>query len=184
MVIVEGPDGSGKTTLIRQLSTALALPVAPRVVAQDTTAMVDIDQWVEENLSGGFQFKLLDRHRLFSEPIYSRALNRSSSEKFKDPAWFGKRYAQFHNLKPIVILCLPSFDTVKSNLVDDPDNQVIFPHIESIYSAYQLLGFNLHDQGWRYVQYDYTKPGHFYHILGMVSYLLGIEASERSITVV
>ncbi|MCA1807247.1 MAG: ATP-binding protein [Actinobacteria bacterium] len=53
MIVVEGPDGAGKTTLIRDLSALLNIPVAPRVVSQETKAMVDLRQWTEDNVSRG-----------------------------------------------------------------------------------------------------------------------------------
>ena len=68
MIIVEGPDGAGKTTLIRQLQERWPdLAVAPRVVSKDAEAMVDLQEWVNINLSDGPQYKIFDRHRLISE---------------------------------------------------------------------------------------------------------------------
>lgn len=69
MIIVEGPDGSGKTTLINQLAKEFELEVNPRVVSKETNELTDLKTWVEENIAQGFQYKLFDRYRLISEFI-------------------------------------------------------------------------------------------------------------------
>ena len=55
MIIVEGPDGAGKTTVLQDLKTVFDLPVAPRVVSKETEAMVDgVRAYAEEVRSRTF----------------------------------------------------------------------------------------------------------------------------------
>jgi len=139
MLIIEGPDGAGKTTLIKKLSRALDIPIAPRVVSKDAEAMVDLQRWVDRNLATGFQRMLFDRHRLISEPIYGPALGRSS-DGFNDLTWLAPRIHRFSRIKPIIIYCLPEKSTAWANVKDDPDNKVVAdPDIfSSIYDSYVL----------------------------------------------
>ena len=45
MIILEGPDGAGKTLLAQRLSEELHVPVQPKVVQSDMTSEVDLVDW-------------------------------------------------------------------------------------------------------------------------------------------
>lgn len=136
MIVVEGPDGAGKTTLITQLSELLDLPVAPRVVTKETRAMVDLQQWVDNNLDAGFQRTIFDRHRLISEPIYGPIIRQEQQPGFTDLGWLGPRIGRFYALKPVIIYCIPPWETVWANIKGDMSNLVVRDRMQSIYSAY------------------------------------------------
>ena len=136
MIIVEGPDGAGKTTLLKRLEAHFDLPVAPRVVSKEAEAMVNLQHWVEHNLSLGWQAVLFDRHRLISEPIYGSILRNVFEPGFDDFEWLSAMYMKFYELKPIIIYCLPPYHTVRDNVRQDPDNKVVWQTIRKIYSCY------------------------------------------------
>lgn len=136
MIIVEGPDGGGKTTLIMQMQDRYGLEVAPRVVDKEARAMVDLKEWVDQNLEQGLQWKLFDRHRLISETIYGPILREYAEDGFADPINMMMWMDRFYQLKPLIIYCLPPLEVVKANVENDPDNQAVAWKIESIYQAY------------------------------------------------
>lgn len=138
MIIVEGPDGAGKTTLINRLSEELDLPIAPRVVSKEAEAMVDLKAWTENNVKLGFQATIFDRHRLISEPIYGPALRDTDEPGFDDPVWFINMMYNLYDLDPVIIYCLPPFETVWQNVSNDPDNLVVanWHTLKSIWGAY------------------------------------------------
>lgn len=159
MIIVEGPDGAGKTTLLQQLSHRYDIDIAPRVVGQDTKDLVDLKQWVEENLMKGFQYTLFDRYRLISEFIYGPTLRREQKPGFTNLSWSWLMLDKFYSLKPVIIYCLPPLDVVINNIMGDPDNVAVLDRIEPIYAAYvhrialeSALG--VHPMVW-----DYTRDG-------------------------
>lgn len=136
MLIFEGPDGSGKTTLIKQFQEAFDIPVAPRVVTNKAEAMVNLQEWVDTNLDQGFQYMMYDRHRLISEPIYGSILRSKQEPGFTEMKWLAPRLRRFYHLKPILVYCLPPLQTVFNNVDTDLDNMVVRDRISSIYSAY------------------------------------------------
>lgn len=136
MIVVEGPDGAGKTTLIRTLQEHLDLPIAPRVVTKYAEAMVDLREWVDRNLAEGFQQTIFDRHRLISETIYGPILRDEQESGFSELSWLAPRMKQFYQIQPIIIYCLPPLAEVRHNVWQGEDNIVVQAQINKIYSAY------------------------------------------------
>lgn len=177
MIIVEGPDGAGKTTLIKQLQERYNLPVAPRVVNKDTEAMVDLKTWVEDNVTEGFQDMIFDRHRLISEPIYGPIIRGAVEPGFEDLTWMLVQMSRFYACKPVIIYCLPPLEVIKENLEHDIDNQVVWGSIDLIYAAYVARAAIDNMGNYSTVTlWDYTRDGnpevegpdflrHFDHII-------------------
>lgn len=136
MIIVEGPDGAGKTTLVEELSRKLQLPVAPKVVDHNTNAITDLVRWVDYNIEQGLTPTLYDRHRLISEPIYGPIMRGRLEPGFDDFHWLKTRQAQFQTLKPLVIWCLPPVDIVLHNVSGDKLNEAVAEKIQQIYWLY------------------------------------------------
>jgi GTPase SAR1 family protein len=134
MLIVEGPDGAGKTTLVERLSKELDMYVMPKVVDHNAEAMVDLVQWVHDDVTSGLKRALYDRHRLISEPIYGLALR--GKPEFDNFRWLKQYTQQFHHLEPFVIFCLPPLEAVLKNVDGDAKNQVVAEKIEQIYWHY------------------------------------------------
>lgn len=157
MIVVEGPDGAGKTTLIRELSARYGLEVNERVVSKETNAMFDLKQWVEQNLNEGFQWKLFDRHRLISEFIYGPVLRKN--QRFTDRAWVWNALRRFQLLSPTIIYCLPPLEIVRANVMYDDDNTAVAHSIEQIYAGY-VHRASLDDLAkHNVIVWDYTTDG-------------------------
>jgi hypothetical protein len=145
MLIVEGPDGSGKTTLVKALAEALDWPggragwSTPR-----PTPLTDLRVWTEDNVASGWQEMIFDRHRLLSEPVYGPILKTSSNRgELYDPTWQSRMYHLLFETEPLVVYCLPPLEEVLSNLDGDEKNQVVFGHADAIYRAYVAQQFSL-----------------------------------------
>lgn len=161
MIIVEGPDGAGKTTLVQHLAQKFNIPVAERVVDQDTKPLIDdLKHWTESNLKHGLQWMIFDRHRLISEPIYAPCMGRVAQPGFDDIQWFTARMIDFTRVRPFIVYCLPPFEKVAQNLADDFKNRAIFDHIEPIYNAYvaQAAGDIARGQA---VHFDYVQDSEY-----------------------
>lgn len=179
MIIVEGPDGAGKTTLIKNITEAYPdLEVAPRVVSKETKDLTDLQKWVDHNLAQGFQYKLFDRHRLISEFIYGPVLRRVQRPGFTSGAWVHGSLRRFYMIKPVIIYCLPPLDVVRHNVVGDIDNSKVELHIEQIYTAYlQRASLDVTFAG--ALIYDYTRDGVESNPLGVLHQYIN-RANERA----
>lgn len=157
MIVVEGPDGAGKTSLIEKLRDITGLGVAPRVVNERAEAMTDLVKWTEINVSQGWHPQIYDRHRLISEPIYGTILRSDPEPGFDDLSWIQRQISLFHACEPIVVVCLPPIHHVVENVMGDAKdkdrrNLVVENDIEKIYWMYHYLLGNHPD----YIHYDYT----------------------------
>lgn len=136
MLIVEGPDGAGKTTLVKELSEKLGWPIAEKAVGSDTKALTDLKKWVEKNVNDGWQNVIFDRHRLLSEPVYGPVLRPVGSPEWYDVDWQEEMFCKFLAAQPLIIYCLPSHETLCQNIEGDPENEIVRDHIDQIYRAY------------------------------------------------
>lgn len=118
MVIVEGPDGSGKSTLVAQLAHDLSLEVQPRACSsEDGIDMATLRDWVDYDMSRPIHTSMLyDRHPLISEPIYGPILRGRMADGFNDPFWLMRRLIELDGKEPRIIYCLPPWEEVGENV--------------------------------------------------------------------
>lgn len=137
VLVVEGPDGSGKTTLVNHLAQTLGFRIAPKVVDSDTKPMVNLRNWTEYNVAYGFRPIIFDRHRLISEPIYGPAMRKTQDAEFYDLTWLSEMMWRFYQANPVIIYCLPDILTVRENVLrEETDNEAVRRHIAAIYAGY------------------------------------------------
>ena len=157
MIIVEGPDGGGKTTLIGQLEERYGLKREPRAVSSDVKSLVPIGEYVDAELTKGFGWRLYDRFALISSPFYMfTGPDRTFRDEMTDPLWLEMAWRKFLAIDPVIIICLPKLEVVKANVFSDPNNARIAGHIEEIYYSYlnflaqQKARFNSSVMLWNY----------------------------------
>lgn len=139
MIVVEGPDGSGKSTLVSALSERFGLPVSPKLANSDMSKNMPEHQWVEENVARGFQATLFDRHCLISEPIYNSLTKDRFALKFDSISWLNAMHSMFYRgCRPLIIYCLPSYEVVRRNVQtgDVPQPERVIRNVRRIYGLY------------------------------------------------
>jgi hypothetical protein len=165
-VIVEGPDGSGKDNLIRELEAHLGLPVHPRFVQSTGGPPPDLDRLTEIDLqtpafSDGHHTWIYNRHPVISEPIYGTAIRGEPLGKFRYSSWLERQRRRVAN-RSLVVWCLPPYTEVFNN-VHRPAGSIVHmegvdERIYDIYTAYERYHklwpgpFLVHD-------YTVNKPG-------------------------
>jgi hypothetical protein len=156
MILLEGPDGSGKTNLSKHLHERLGIQVAPRFATSEGGPVDELYMKMHADLrtwDTSYEPRIYDRHPLISELIYGPLVRGEMKPGFAHPSTtqLRKRVAY----RSLVILALPPFDTVRRNVANEefPQMPGVQRNIRAIWSMYELL---LHDwPGW-IVRYDYA----------------------------
>lgn len=159
-IIVEGPDGSGKSSLITHLTESLGLDIHERASTSRGGPVDRLAEWVERDIhsyAGVWRPFIYDRHPVISEPIYGRVVRNDLAPRFEFPGWLIGCRLQMYS-KTIVVFCMPPLDVVQANVQATRDSQMpgVLDRIRDVYLAYnkaiELWG------GLKYT-YDYTQGG-------------------------
>lgn len=169
MIVVEGPDGAGKTTLARKLATQLGVEIEPKIVGADTNPIGEVDKaaWVSQDLKRPPGLRIYDRYCLISEMIYGPTVGKEPPAFFDDWQWLAMRWRKFWERAPIVVVCLPPLETVRANVRGDKNNEAVVNHIDALYWGYQswvaqtrLLSYWNHSVDLWIVDYTETLSPH------------------------
>ena len=159
MIIVEGPDGAGKTTLCERLCSDFDLAMGERGTKNRDLiySTTRNDTWgaVRAELDCKMPPLVWDRLGPFSDPIYSRYSipSRACAFAVSEIAFFKQFIRQF---QIPVIMCLPKKHVVVENVLGDGHQmEGVEEHIDKIYDEYTNLS-RYHYMP--FVKYDYTRP--------------------------
>lgn len=148
-VILEGPDGGGKTTLIRHFLQK-GMRQHPRASHSTGGPVPALDTWVTNHSNPGTGW-VFDRHPLISEPIYGPICRGKVPGQFNDPRWVEEetRRCAADN---VLVLCLPPQAIARENAGKDGQMVGVLDHYDEIYNAYLRLW-------WPgvIIRYDYTR---------------------------
>ncbi len=157
MIVLEGPDGGGKTTLLEQLCEEFPdLVVHPRASSSGPTGgpVADLYGWAREDVNSWFDRPLgfYDRHPLVSEYIYG-------------PVCRGRIDPQFHATslrrdfarRALLVVCLPPLEAVRASVSDDRDMPGVVTGIDAIWTLYASLRA-CWPVSTGIVHYDWTEP--------------------------
>lgn len=179
MIVVEGPDGSGKTTLANKLCELYDLEYRrpPKAVLSSSDGPSSsgrelIDWWREELQKcrdktyavGG----VYDRITYISDPIYRLAIGghpQGTPDDMREGVHRLKNYAR------LIVFCLPEFEVTVTNVhIDDRPAFVIDREkLYNIWWAYHYLYELYKDDGYEYVaRYDFTHEGDWWRIKNFV----------------
>jgi len=148
MIIVEGPDNTGKTTLIQQLQDIFHLPSLRAGFHPQNPK--DIHQYHYWAVTSPRQL-ILDRHPAVSDFIYTPILRPTEPELSSLDLII--RMLDRH----YTIFALPPFNQVEKSYDERPQLKGTKENLRRIYQAYEKL---LNDFEPNFL-YDYTKPNAF-----------------------
>jgi pantothenate kinase-related protein Tda10 len=163
LIIVEGSDGAGKTTLITHLMKTLNIPKAPRACTSEGGPVDDLHGWTTRTLNDHLRkqrpYEINDRFPLLSEPIYGPLVRGSLRSGF-DSSWYSHAWDALLQLKPAFIFCLPPISEVKRNVDNEDTTQmdgVVF-NINAIYWQYYTLFQRMRgEMDQLIIKWDYTE---------------------------
>lgn len=169
-VVVEGMDGTGKSTLIQTIMekcrskffTGVSNPyfdLHPRASSSVDGPVASLDHWVEKDVALMPYFtgpNIYDRHPLISEPIYGPVTRGKVPGKFNDPGWIRYFRNRLVHQGTVIIFCDPGWEVIQSNLDKSADAQMpgVIEKSSVLYDYYCDASL-----AWPGLQmrYDYTK---------------------------
>lgn len=139
LIVVEGFDNTGKSTLIKKLwdeaprRTWLLASQKCKDALETRQRMQTIIEICKTSLFGPYIFNILmDRTHVVSEEIYGRVIrNKSLFEQFWEVYW-----KVFLDLKPTFIYCRPSRDAIIGTLTQRDQMQGVDEHSDKLITAY------------------------------------------------
>lgn len=159
IVVVEGPDGGGKSTLIDNLRlscdrhyVSLRRSGPPKTLEE----INHIVRWIEQHDPDGTRPTplILDRHPFISESIYGPALRGNSLlTDYYTLHDIEYHFARFINR---VIYCRPPTSTILKKMHDNPQLKGVTERIEMITERYDQVTRLIRNWGVNVIEYDWT----------------------------
>ena len=165
IIIVEGMDGTGKTTLIQQL--AHHLDVKPKKFVKSSgpdedyrlnliaNTISEIKELETASMERGPIKRLYDRFPLISEAVYGPILRGHNC--------FGGLYHPLRRrllaLKTVIIYCRPDREVIQANVRQSPQMSGVLEHFKDLLDAYDKFFLELTETpGNSYITiYNYTQ---------------------------
>lgn len=159
-VIVEGPDGSGKTTLVKEL-VSYGYQLRPRHV-QSSGETVDLCGYMADETAYWSNDVpqttwLYDRFPVFGELIYGPAMRDRPSHGLQFMATAFGYASLFWSYNPTVIFCMPPLEVVKENFAATRQMVGLEQELEDVYWRYHLLAAHLWAARPEVYIYDYRS---------------------------
>jgi predicted ATPase len=171
-IILEGPDGGGKTTLLKVLTEAFPnVPVREKFVDSvnytDPNTLFDRAFYDMMHTTSGMQF--YDRHPFISELVYGPQLR----GHLPTPVWSSTRMRDIVRKlanTSLVIWCQPSRERLTSSVTSAEQMNGVTSRIEHIAAAYDAVRALW--PGARTLMYDFDHSCHLSHVkLGVGMYI-------------
>lgn len=156
MIVLEGMDGSGKTSLARRLSDDLQLPIHERASTSIGGPVPNIWQWVMRDVLTIHtqQPAIYDRHPLISQVIYGPIIRQKLEPEFTDPEARAIYRKWARNV--FVVFCDPGDEAMSRSLSRDPNQMPgvldMFPTLSLMYRVF----FATYSGNWHH--WDYNHP--------------------------
>lgn len=167
MIILEGPDGGGKTTLANRLHQSTGLPLHSRASDSLTGPVKDLFGWAVADLTtwGEQPLSIYDRHPLTSEHIYGPHVRGQVRPGFEMANKELANMRRFLRDNALVIICLPPFETVQANIENDENQMLgVKDNIQHIYDCYFMMlhiwPLDTHICRYNYEQDDHERFGY------------------------
>lgn len=136
MIIVEGIDGSGKTTLVEYLAGRFNLQVDKSPGPVEFGRYRDwIDSTIRREKAG--EKWIYDRHAFFSEQVYS-ILRKENNHRVNSSVTISQMRALI-NCNPTVIYCRPFEETILNGLLDREQMDGVPDYWEELLHRYDVL---------------------------------------------
>jgi hypothetical protein len=173
IIIVEGPDGAGKTTLINKMVHTLNLPVHARSANSDGSATqstegsrgANLSLWAYNDVTTQLNqpTSIYDRHCLISEFVYGPILRAHVPVEMTGPAT--RLLIQMLAKQVLVVYCRPPNENLVINCRKTPQP---IPHLNDQNNVLKVAaGYDAWRVNWmgQSTMFDYTNPNDFASVM-------------------
>ena len=150
MIIVEGADGAGKTTLVRQLVSDYRFQVLPKPSNRLLGQTCTIDAW-EEQLPADHHMSITDRHPTVSSLIYDQILGRG----FYNCVSLHRLYRELESGEHYMIVVDPGYPEAHRRAKSQPQMAGVLTNYSKVYSAYHRFYSDLNKLSIPYITLGY-----------------------------
>jgi hypothetical protein len=163
MIVVEGCDGAGKSTLVRWICNEFGLEEGHRRTSNRDeiyrTTRIDTYAAIYNELMCDFPARVWDRLGAWSDPIYAPLMGRECAFSHRE---LNAISMMMSALACPLIVCLPKFAAVEDNVRRTHQIKAASEHIDKIYSAYSdlrgvTLFFNYERDDFQSVKHTISK---------------------------
>jgi hypothetical protein len=161
-IVVEGPDGGGKTNLIKRLLAETNYELMPRASDSVKGPVDDLSGYVQRDVHDREDDdRLYDRHPLISDLIYGPVIRGQIGFHDRSLGWLTGMLEMFYNHRPLMVYCLPPWSEVLWNVGRSEQMSGVGANIDKIYQLYYAR-YCLDAAAGRWVfHWDYTRPQNF-----------------------
>ena len=145
MIILEGADASGKTTLIYQLAAEFNLPIVKSYKPRTPDDIRLFHHWA----AAAPRTPLLDRHAAISDLVYGPIIRKTTPSTVA--------LAQHYLVDNFLVFCCPPYSTVEKTLHNEQQMDGVADNSLALYKGYEQLMEQLEPQ----FIYDWTNPRAF-----------------------
>lgn len=153
LIIVEGPDGAGKTTLVRGLIREFSFQAGERGTTDRkllyTVTRSDTYRAMAHEVLGDEPPRIWDR-LFFSEMVYAPIVGRLCEFSMSEQAYIRR---VLEAMRVPIVLCLPPLAHVVENALKDEQMDGVVDNLTTIYEAYAQPDFMPEHT----LVYDYTN---------------------------
>lgn len=159
-ILIEGPDGAGKTTLTEMLRQRIKRRYFVMVrhscrpyTEEDVLRFCRLMFAIPPSLTA-----IIDRHPLISEPIYGPILR---GKDLIANIGVKARYQMIRDQASAIVYCRPGLGTIKERLKDQPQLAGVDAKITDLVAEYDHVMLELERFGIPVYYYDWTRPDSF-----------------------
>lgn len=151
MIIVEGPDNSGKSEVVRSIAEEFRLVAIKNFRKPERPQ--DIDGFIARVIQSFAHSAVLDRCVLISEPVYGPL--------FREDSCISDRDAIIALLKinPAIVYCRPSIEKIRATIDARPQMRGVPKKLDELVAAYDSFMEKLDLVGLAVFPYNYEAPG-------------------------
>lgn len=157
MIILEGPDGGGKTTLLHQIQERTGIVQAPRFATSEGGPKDDMARLVIDDIVNWPKLQIYDRHGIISDAIYGPIHRGQPSPGLDQWDSYATLYKMMMEHDPLIIWCLPPLAVAKYNESQGPRLDGVGARFTQIWWAYHFMSAQDQHREGRSFLWDYTE---------------------------